>query len=673
MGLNVRASSIPAQFEVISALLGGLGALLALAILAGWAWDIPWLTAPSATHPPMRPLSAVCHLLTGLALMGGFRASAGSWRWRIAQVFALIIVAIGSAVLLEYLFGWDLTIDRWLFPDRLAGHWRAYPGRPAPQSALSMALVGAILVTTLRTGSRGKRTAEYIALGIVSLAYLALMGYAYDLTFLYYITSIAGMSLYTAVLLILFCSGILLANPLHGLIAPLAQENPGGSILRYLIPAAILVPPIIGWLNVMGAKRGLYEGQVGAALTVVVVTAAGMMLIWSSAGNLNREDSKRRQAEELARRNLAMLQAEQEAAPDGVLVVDEHQVVVGFNQRFIDQWQIPLDLTARKSAWALLDHMAPSVLEPPDFHDRVRYLYTHPTGVSREEIHLRDGRILDSYSAPVLSLEGAAYGRVWFYRDNTELRGAIKQVMQKTAELASAQELGQLKDDFISSVSHELKTPLSIIIGYAELMEENDPNSVLAKGITAACKRLTDHINNLLDYSALLAGSLSLYVVDIDLAEVVRYVEDVKVSDLRQDGRSVEIELAPDLPQIRGDFRRISQMLFELLTNAAKFTPPEGVIGIRVYRCDGQVCLEVWDTGPGLSQAEIARLYAPFTHLEIGDAAKRGGLGLGLAIVMRLANLHGGTVQAESRPAEGSHFTIKLPIEGPAQASTPQA
>lgn len=655
--------SITSRLEKLSVLFGVLGALIGVAVLVGWAFDLPWLTAPG--KPPIRPISALCHVLAGISLAAGLHAANGSPRKRLVQGLAILVFLIGTAVVLEYGFGWDLTIDRWLFADRLAGHWPAFPGRPAPQSALSMALVGAALWLLRTDTPRGKQAADLIAASILGLAYLALLGYAYDLKILYYVSSLAGMSLHTAIVLALFCSGILLTSPEQGLASPPTRDTPGGAALRQLIPGAVILPPLIGWLNLLGVKLGLYSSQVGVTATVIMVTGGAMALIWASALKLDETDADRRKAEEASRRTMAMLQAEQEVLPDGVLVVDEHEAVVGYNRRFLELWQIPSEQVLRQGAAMLLNYLLPKVRDSQAFRDRLRYLNEHPEELSHEEVQLLDGQILDAFSAPVRSPDGTYYGRVWFYRDITGMRAAIQEVAQKNAELESARELGKLKDAFISTISHEIRTPLSIIVGFTELMEGKTEENPLLRGITDGVRRLTDHLNSILDYSTLLGGTASLDLTETDMGEVIRFIEEAKVNDMRQCGRRVEIELAPDLPPIRCDFRRVCQILFELLKNAEKFTPPEGTIGIKVGQAGDRMRLEVWDTGQGFPPEAEPRVWEPFTRLDTEDSAFRGGLGLGLTIVRKLVELHEGTVSVESHPHEGTRVVIMLPIAGP--------
>ncbi|HEY9897986.1 MAG TPA: PAS domain-containing sensor histidine kinase [Pantanalinema sp.] len=226
-------------------------------------------------------------------------------------------------------------------------------------------------------------------------------------------------------------------------------------------------------------------------------------------------------------------------------------------------------------------------------------------------------------------------------------------------------ELDALKDHFLSTVSHEMKTPLSLILGYTELLQDKYPHEEFLDGIHDGSMRLLDHLNKMLDYSALLSGSLPLYKTEVNLCEITGNVRDIMEEDreFRLKKLHLDIEVAPDVPAIQADSRRLAQMLIELLDNAKKFTPDGGELGIRVFPSGEQVRLDVWNTGSFIPERELSRIWEAFTQLETDQAFRQGGLGLGLTIVKELAELHGGRVEVKSRPEEGTCFSIYLPVQ----------
>ncbi len=229
-------------------------------------------------------------------------------------------------------------------------------------------------------------------------------------------------------------------------------------------------------------------------------------------------------------------------------------------------------------------------------------------------------------------------------------------------------EASRLKDYFLSSISHEMKTPLSLIMGYSELLDDKYPEDELVTGIRAGVDRISEHLNDLLDYSALLSASLPLYQTDINIDELVDQLRGGVAECLGQKNIELSVDVergtSGEAPALTGDPRRIRQMLLELLCNAAKFTPAGGRVGLRVASVDGDVRFEVWDTGPGLDPGDLRRIWEPFTQAAKVDVERRGGFGLGLAIVKELAALHGGRVGADSQAGHGSRFTVYLPARG---------
>jgi signal transduction histidine kinase len=241
------------------------------------------------------------------------------------------------------------------------------------------------------------------------------------------------------------------------------------------------------------------------------------------------------------------------------------------------------------------------------------------------------------------------------------------QVDARTFELSQALQqlktLDRLKDTFLSTISHEMKTPLSLIIGYTELLQDKYPDEELLKGLQDGSRRLTTHINNMLDYSALLGGSLPLYKTEVSIPEVARNALDIMETEFKLANLQVDAQLAPDVPPVCGDSRRITQMFMELLDNARKNTPSGGRIGVEVMPHDGDVRIVISDTGRGIKREDLGRIWEAFNQLEAGSTLKPSGLGLGLTIVKKLAELHHGRVSVESQPGRGSRFTIDLPAD----------
>lgn len=370
--------------------------------------------------------------------------------------------------------------------------------------------------------------------------------------------------------------------------------------------------------------------------------------------------TEHKQIEEAMQRGYALLQALQETTIDGILVVDEQQRVVSMNRRFQELWGIPAEMLETRRDNVLLNFAIASIADPEAFLEKIRFLYEHPTESSRDMIVLKDGRTFDRYTAPALSPAGEYFGRVWFFRDITDSKQLEEALKVQNQQL---QQLDYLKDLFLSSISHEMKTPLSLITGYAELLEDKYPDEELVAGILDGSWRLSEHLTKILDYSALLSSSMPLYLTEVCLKESACLVQDVITAnaDFRAKQLNFQLEIQPDTPPVNGDSRRISQIMLELLENSVKFTPTGGTIGIRIAPMEGSVRIEVWDTGIGIPPAALQKLGQAFTHMEQIPTLRTGGLGLGLSIVKKLVKLHDGSMKILSQPGQGTTVVVLLP------------
>ena len=259
---------------------------------------------------------------------------------------------------------------------------------------------------------------------------------------------------------------------------------------------------------------------------------------------------------------------------------------------------------------------------------------------------------------------------VAFIRDLTERTRAAEQLARAAIELEQAHELERIKDHIFSTISHETRTPLSLIQGYAELLEDRYPGDDLVPGLVDGVERLTAQIGAIVDYAALLGGHMPLFRTLVSPAELVKALVERERARVAQAHLQLEVELEPDLPGVYVDPRRIDQVLAALLDNAIKFTPAGRRVGISARRSGACVGIAVWDTGPGLDPAILAGIGEPFRQADMGDAGRRGGMGLGLAIATQIVDLHGANLDIATGHGAGTRFEVMLPIaeepgEGP--------
>ncbi|NTU82416.1 MAG: response regulator [Chloroflexales bacterium] len=234
------------------------------------------------------------------------------------------------------------------------------------------------------------------------------------------------------------------------------------------------------------------------------------------------------------------------------------------------------------------------------------------------------------------------------------------------AELARA---ARLKDEFLATMSHELRTPLNAIIGHSELLQEGlygpvTPRQIEAlSSIDSSGQHLLALINDILDLSKVEANKLELQfdLVEVDLACQMALHMVAQSAQAKQITLSSLID--PQVKAIRADERRLTQILVNLLSNAVKFTPEGGRVGLEVRGDQGRrlVTFMVWDTGIGIADEHLSRLFQPFSQIDSGLNRQYNGTGLGLSLVLRLAQAHGGSASVESTPEKGSRFAVALP------------
>jgi PAS domain S-box-containing protein len=307
-----------------------------------------------------------------------------------------------------------------------------------------------------------------------------------------------------------------------------------------------------------------------------------------------------------------------------------------------------------------------------------------------------DGRVIQTLlrAIPEPASDGQVIGTRAMYIDITERKRAetalaeerallARRVDERTADLSAANaELARgarLKDEFLASMSHELRTPLNAVLGLSEALQEEIYGPLTEQqrrslhSIEESGCHLLGLINDILDLAKVGSGTLELELVPLSVATICQ----ASIRLIRQDAHkkhvSVDLAIDPAVRLLLADARRLKQILVNLLSNAVKFTPVGGAIGLEVTGdATGQVVyLTVWDTGIGIAPDDLGRLFQPFVQLDSRLSRQYNGTGLGLALVCRMVEMHGGSVSVTSEPGCGSSFTVALPWQLPDDSVEP--
>jgi signal transduction histidine kinase len=228
-----------------------------------------------------------------------------------------------------------------------------------------------------------------------------------------------------------------------------------------------------------------------------------------------------------------------------------------------------------------------------------------------------------------------------------------------------AETLNRTKDEFLATLSHELRTPLNAILGWAHLLGSSDDDPTLrARAVRVIHNNATMQrqlIDDILDVSAVISGRMRLQIAQVDVAAVVEAALDTVRPAAEAKGITLDAAIAP-VGEMAADRDRLQQIAWNLLSNAVKFTPRDGVVRVRLDRRDTDLRLVVEDTGQGITAEFLPHVFDRFTQADSSTSREHGGLGLGMAIVRHLVELHGGTVSAWSEGAgRGATFTATLP------------
>ena len=233
----------------------------------------------------------------------------------------------------------------------------------------------------------------------------------------------------------------------------------------------------------------------------------------------------------------------------------------------------------------------------------------------------------------------------------------------------SAEEANKAKSDFLANMSHELRTPMNSIIGFAEVMRDGiagpttDDQKEYLNDIYESGRHLLNLINDLLDLSKIEAGKMKLepsrfLLIDCLNSSLALFKEKMAKHNIKSD-----VEVSDDIEMINADERKLKQILVNLLSNAMKFTPDGGRIGVRVRKAGDDFLFTVWDSGIGIPEQGITKLFEPFRQIETTLSKKQPGTGLGLSLCKRFVEQHGGRIWVESEEGKGSEFSFTIPAK----------
>ena len=391
-----------------------------------------------------------------------------------------------------------------------------------------------------------------------------------------------------------------------------------------------------------------------------------------------RDITERRRSENELRGLTSRLSALIRNLGAGLLVEDEGRRILLVNDELCRMFGIPgspEQLVGADCAEAVRP-LAGLFESPETFLREIEETLAARVLVHAHEVPLKDERILERDYIPIYS--GETYlGHMWQYRDVSQRKRAERELLERGNQLSAANaelsRASRLKDEFLAAMSHELRTPLNAVLGLSEGLRSGVFGEVSALQreqvamIEDSGRHLLELINDVLDLSKVEAGKLQLQIEEVGVDAVCQAsLRMVKEAALQKQLRVVT-SFDGALAVVEADPRRLKQILVNLLSNAVKFSESGGTVGLETARDGeaGEARFTVWDTGIGIGEADLPRLFKPFVQLDSSLARRHSGTGLGLSLVSQLAELHGGGVAVESAPGRGSRFTVRLPVAQP--------
>ena len=392
---------------------------------------------------------------------------------------------------------------------------------------------------------------------------------------------------------------------------------------------------------------------------------------------LARDITERKAMEQELRESEERLQLFIEHAPASLAMFDRQMRYLAVSRRWMDDYSLGEQNIIGRSHYEVF----PEIPE--------RWKAVHRRGMEGEVVRADEDRFeradgtlqwLRWEVRPWYAGDGTVGGIVIFTEDISGYKRAAdeirllnadleRRVSERTADLEAArneaQRLAQAKSEFLANMSHEIRTRLSAVLGLTRIGARDSAGSASEKTfdrIQLAGEHLLGVINDILDFSKLEAGRLGVEVRPFHLGAVIANTRSFVVEAGGHKGLAYTVEEAPDLPEwVKGDARRLQQILTNLLSNAVKFTE-RGEVRLQVTREGDTTSFRVSDTGIGMTTEQLARLFKPFEQADSSTTRRYGGTGLGLVISRNLANLMAGEISVESAVAEGSAFTLKLPL-----------
>jgi PAS domain S-box-containing protein len=378
--------------------------------------------------------------------------------------------------------------------------------------------------------------------------------------------------------------------------------------------------------------------------------------------------------EKSLKENQEVLRAILESSADGILVLSSDFKVIHSNKSFCKMWDIPGEFIGKDDVGIISEHCKNQLTDADEFITKIFSIVDIPVP-NTDYLNMKDGRVIERIFTPLV-VEEKISGMVWSFRDVTESRKILaleQSLIEKSKTIQEVNRYHKLKGQLFATISHELKTPINIILGSLQLIElhkNRTPHCVhccpfykYLNAMKQNCYRLVRLINNYIDLNRVEAGFLSINLKNVD---IIKIIEDITLSVVEYT-ESKEIELVFDTETeervMSCDVDKIERIMLNLLSNAIKFTESGGSINVNISEEVDKIKISVKDTGTGIPAHMQEKIFETFTQVDELYRRKAEGSGIGLSLVKYFTEMHGGKILVEGEYGKGSNFIIELPIK----------
>ncbi|HEU4874276.1 MAG TPA: ATP-binding protein [Pyrinomonadaceae bacterium] len=704
------------RWRTVSIGLSLLAFFIGAAAFLGWVFENDILKRIHPSLVTMKANTAVCLMLTAAAVILIQDPSRSTAKRRLIQVFAVIVALVGLITLSQHLLGWNSGLDQLLFYESREEAGRSFPGRMGVAASLNFSLLGPALLLLDARSPRWFRVSNIAVLLVVAITLLVFLYYFYGIDPNTPIELYFTIALHTVVAFLSLCAAILLARPERGVISAFLGDSPGAVVARRMWPALLTVI-VLGWIRTIMFSNPAASSR---GFTTAVFVSANLFLfaslMWWTAVSLNRTDKERRLADLALRHSEARLTILVRVSELIRTLHDPYELsyavaeTVGRHLKvrrcLFNETDVERDLeiihndycdgaesvagehriseyssiTSREMEHGNTVINCDSKTDPRTAADYHRAYEANGERAYVAVPLMREGRWVASlwasddqprqWTREEVSLLQTVAERTWTAIEKLRAEAERERLLKSEQEARDAAErANQLKDEFLATLSHELRNPLNVILGYSELLlrmpdVQQSPRLIqMGDALRRNAQSQSQLINDLLDLSRLQRGKISLNHETVSLAAIIDNAVETVRADAAAKGINIHSHGGDQLLLVDGDRLRLQQIAWNLLNNAVKFSPQGGRIDISLASERDSAVLVVSDTGQGIDPNFLPHVFEMFRQADGSNRRRHGGLGIGLALVRQLVQLHGGTISAESDgPNKGARFTVRLPL-----------